>query len=536
MITASSPSTAVRSNLTGWVGTKITVGTSPLVVTDLGRWVKSGNSQTHTLHMVRASDNVEVAGARVTVNTSGATSGQFLYGTLVAPVTLEANGVYYVLSQETNSGDGWYDTNTAVSTVTGVAVNASVLVDSTGAITLTTGSASCGPVSFKATPATWTNSKETHYLYDGMLVVQERDASNTPQVSYTRGKDLSGSRRGAGGIGGLLAYTGGGVSQYYHSDSLGNVTALANVNNQLSAAYTYDPYGNLLGSSGPMADLNHYRFSSKEIHPGSGTYAYGYRFYDPNLQRWLNRDPIGENGGINLYGFVKNRPTAKFDPVGWSDFNRPPETVQSPSPNCPVDQANSSYGPPAGEPDTHFHRWGISDVIEDIYWWNVGNQLKHEQWVKELSPSQRYYYQVFKIEEPILLGQAGLAAEGAVAAESVAGENFVYRGLADGEDAANGLSARAPNAGNTPASHVAGKRASQWISTTKCKATAMQKYGKGDVVRIDLNKVANQVVDLSGGLPGKPGMLLNWAIKDREVLIQYYVPPDAIELIKWSYE
>ena len=181
------------------------------------------------------------------------------------------------------------------------------------------GNTSYGPVSFKATAAIWTNSKETHYVYDGMLVVQERDGSNTPQVSYTRGKDLSGKRQGAGGIGGLLAYTSSGVSHFYHSDGLGNVTALANVNNQVSAAYNYDPYGNLLGSSGPMANLNHYRFSSKEIHPGSGTYAYGYRFYDPNLQRWLNRDPIGENGGINLFGFVENSPAGFVDPFGFTD-------------------------------------------------------------------------------------------------------------------------------------------------------------------------------------------------------------------------
>ena len=43
------------------------------------------------------------------------------------------------------------------------------------------------------------------YIYDGMRVIQERDGSNWPQVSYTRGLDLSGSMEGAGGIGGLLA-------------------------------------------------------------------------------------------------------------------------------------------------------------------------------------------------------------------------------------------------------------------------------------------------------------------------------------------
>jgi RHS repeat-associated protein len=59
-----------------------------------------------------------------------------------------------------------------------------------------------------------------------------------------------------------------------------------------------------------------YRFSSKEIHVSSGMYYYGYRFYDPNLQRWLNRDPIEEKGGINLFGFVNNSPLYYFDAFG----------------------------------------------------------------------------------------------------------------------------------------------------------------------------------------------------------------------------
>ena len=50
------------------------------------------------------------------------------------------------------------------------------------------------------------------YVYDGNLVIQERDANNLPR-SYTRGKDLSGSLEGAGGIGGLLARTDHGNSQ-----------------------------------------------------------------------------------------------------------------------------------------------------------------------------------------------------------------------------------------------------------------------------------------------------------------------------------
>src|SRR6266436_3473880 len=53
----------------------------------------------------------------------------------------------------------------------------------------------------------WLLASETRYIHDGMLVIQERDGNNLPQVTYTRGRDLSGSLQGAGGIGGLLART-----------------------------------------------------------------------------------------------------------------------------------------------------------------------------------------------------------------------------------------------------------------------------------------------------------------------------------------
>ena len=59
-----------------------------------------------------------------------------------------------------------------------------------------------------------------------------------------------------------------------------------------------------------------YRFSSKEIHVNSGLYYYGYRWDAPNLQRWLNRDPIAESGGMNLYRFVRNDSVDNNDALG----------------------------------------------------------------------------------------------------------------------------------------------------------------------------------------------------------------------------
>ena len=78
---------------------------------------------------------------------------------------------------------------------------------------------------------------------DGMRVILERDASNTPTVVYTRGNDLSGSLEGAGGIGGLLGrshgYSSGtwSIHNHYHADGDGNVTYLVNSGQTSEAIY-----------------------------------------------------------------------------------------------------------------------------------------------------------------------------------------------------------------------------------------------------------------------------------------------------------
>jgi RHS repeat-associated protein len=82
----------------------------------------------------------------------------------------------------------------------------------------------------------------------------------------------------------------------------------------------YDPYGNLLSQSGPLSTANLYRFSSKEQHINGGMYYYGYRFYEPSLQRWINRDPIGERDGRNVYRFVGNDPVGRLDFLGLCKF------------------------------------------------------------------------------------------------------------------------------------------------------------------------------------------------------------------------
>lgn len=181
----------------------------------------------------------------------------------------------------------------------------------------------------------WTKTNEVRYVFVGMLVVQELTANNAVSVTYTRGLDLSGSLQGAGGIGGLLARTDASGTAYYHNDASGNVTAMVNGSGTVVARYLYDPFGNTLGQWGSLAEANTYRFSSKEWHANSGLYYYGFRFYDPGLQRWINQDPLGIAGGINLHGFVGNSPVNASDPLGlhkcrpWDYQNRVPNAITS---------------------------------------------------------------------------------------------------------------------------------------------------------------------------------------------------------------
>ena len=124
------------------------------------------------------------------------------------------------------------------------------------------------------------------------------------------------------------------ATAFYHLDGNGNVTCLMYPNGTLAAKYLYDPFGNMLSQYGSLASANRYRFSSKEWDSNSGLYYYLYRFYDPNLQRWLNRDPIKERGGINLYEFVRNSPLNLLDKVGLDscDCKKNPESCCNNSP------------------------------------------------------------------------------------------------------------------------------------------------------------------------------------------------------------
>ena len=63
---------------------------------------------------------------------------------------------------------------------------------------------------------------------------------------------------------------------------------------------TSDAFGDLLSKSGPLADFFRHRFTTKYFDVETGLCYYGYRFYHSVIMCWLTRDPLEEDGGVNL--------------------------------------------------------------------------------------------------------------------------------------------------------------------------------------------------------------------------------------------
>ena len=77
--------------------------------------------------------------------------------------------------------------------------------------------------------------------------------------------------------------------------------------------FDYKPFGELKNY---VADPPRFMFSSEEYMPETGMYHYLYRAYSPSLARFITRDPIEEQGGVNLYCFVGNNPVSYWDRNG----------------------------------------------------------------------------------------------------------------------------------------------------------------------------------------------------------------------------
>ncbi len=155
-------------------------------------------------------------------------------------------------------------------------------------------------------------SGTVYHVYDGDHCAADLDASGTPLRTYAWGP----------GIDNLLAvtvYSANATNTYYTiKDHLGTVHALIDASGQLAAQFTYDAWGNVQSTvgSGQLARSNRFLFQGREYSWATGLYNFRARWYAPELGRWLSPDPIGIEGGLNLYEFCHNDPVNFRDPSG----------------------------------------------------------------------------------------------------------------------------------------------------------------------------------------------------------------------------
>ncbi len=107
---------------------------------------------------------------------------------------------------------------------------------------------------------------------------------------------------------------------FYQTDANKNVTDLTDSAGTIVAHYEYSPFGQLVKSSGAYANTNVFTWSSEYTDRETGLIYYNFREYDPKLGRWLSRDPIHKQGGLNLYAYISNKTINHIDKLGLQNF------------------------------------------------------------------------------------------------------------------------------------------------------------------------------------------------------------------------
>jgi RHS repeat-associated protein len=154
------------------------------------------------------------------------------------------------------------------------------------------------------------------FIYDVNQVVADLDGNGDILRSYVWRQ----------GIDNLLSFTDHTSSSTYYAikDHQNTVLAMVDEAGAVVESYEYDAYGNttVLDASGTelseSAIGNRYMFQGREYDSSTGLYYFRARWYDSDSGRWLSKDPIGIEGGLNLYEFCGSNPVNNVDPEGES--------------------------------------------------------------------------------------------------------------------------------------------------------------------------------------------------------------------------
>lgn len=148
------------------------------------------------------------------------------------------------------------------------------------------------------------NGQTKRYIYDDEDILLEYDGSNVLQARYAHGP----------GIDEPIAVTKGGSTFFYHQDGLGTVTDLTDSTGATAKSYSYDAYGTIVDQTGTVDQP--YTYTGREFDSESGLYYYRARSYDPSTGRFIQKDPVGFAGDLNLYRYTRSNSVNRIDPSG----------------------------------------------------------------------------------------------------------------------------------------------------------------------------------------------------------------------------
>jgi len=116
------------------------------------------------------------------------------------------------------------------------------------------------------------------------------------------------------------------ATQYYHSDQIGTTRLMtdspgAGVSPNVVSESAFTAFGEKIGGTAQRYGYaGAYGYQTDDSADGFPFLHVGARYYDPAAGRFLQRDPIGIEGGANVYVYVRDSPVNTIDPSGLIGF------------------------------------------------------------------------------------------------------------------------------------------------------------------------------------------------------------------------